>query len=244
MTYHRTFATTTRVLRQLIRDHRSLVLLLVMPSALVGLFAWIFSDQKMVFQSFGAPILVLFPFILMFVVTSVTTLRERRTGTLERLMTTPLGKGDFIGGYAIAFGVIASLQAIITVAFAVWVCGLDVAGPVWGLGIVAIGNALLGTSLGLLASAFAHTEFQAVQFMPMISFPQVLLGGFLMPREKMPDTLHTISNWLPLSYAVDAINGVTRGESWTYIAGKLGIVLGFALVAIVLASLTLKRQTN
>lgn len=244
MTTHRTMATAARVLRQLLRDHRSLMLLLVMPSALVGLFAWIFSNQEMVFQSFGPPMLVLFPFILMFVVTSVTTLRERRTGTLERLMTTPLGKGDFIGGYAIAFGLIASVQAIITVAFAVWVCGLNVAGPAWWLGIVAIGNALLGTSLGLLASAFAHTEFQAVQLMPMTAFPQVLLGGFLMPREKMPDILHAISNWLPLSYAVDAINGVTRGESWTYIAGKLGIVLGFVLVAIVLASLTLRRQTD
>lgn len=244
MTTHRTFATAARVLRQLRRDHRSLMLLLVMPSALVGLFAWIFSNQKMVFQSFGPPMLVLFPFILMFVVTSVTTLRERRTGTLERLMTTPLGKGDFIGGYAIAFGLIASLQAIVTVAFAVWVCGLDVAGPIWWLGIVAIGNALLGTSLGLLASAFAQTEFQAVQLMPMTAFPQVLLGGFLMPREKMPDVLHAISNWLPLSYAVDAINGVTMGEEWTYIAGRLGIVLGFVLVAIVLASLTLRRQTD
>ena len=129
----------------------------------------------------------------MFLVTSITTLRERRSGTLERLMTTPLGKADFVLGYALAFGLMAVLQAVVTVAFAVYVCGLTVDGPLWQLGLVAVVDALLGTSLGLLASAFAQTEFQAVQFMPVLVFPQIILGGLFMPRDTMPDVLHAIS---------------------------------------------------
>src|SRR5690606_5761329 len=125
--------------------------------------------------------------------------------TLERLMTTPLGKADFIVGYALAFGLMATLQAVVTVAFAVYVCGLDVTGPLWQLGLVAVVDAVLGTALGLLASAFARTEFQAVQFMPVLVFPQMILGGLFMPRDQMPEVLEAISDWLPLSYAIDAV---------------------------------------
>lgn len=239
----RTLATAGRVLRQLGHDPRSIALMLVAPSLLVGLFAWLFSEQDGVFDRVGGPILALFPFVVMFLVTSITTLRERRSGTLERLMTTPLGKGDFIGGYALAFGLMAVLQAVITVAFAVLVCGLDVAGPVWQLGLVAVLDALLGTALGLLASAFARTEFQAVQFMPLLVFPQIILGGLFMPRDQMPGALQTVSDWLPLSYAIDAVTAVTAGDDGWTLWGPLLIVAAFAVGALVLASLTLRRRT-
>ena len=244
MSIRRMFATAGRVLAQLRHDPRSIALMLVAPSLLVGLFAWLFSDQEGVFDRFGGAILALFPFIVMFLVTSITTLRERRSGTLERLMTTPLEKPDFILGYALAFGLMALLQAIITVTFAVWVCGLTVDGPLWQLGLVAVVDALLGTALGLLASAFAQTEFQAVQFMPLLVFPQIILGGLFMPRDQMPDVLHAISDWLPLSYAIDAIGAVTAGdEDWDIFAPLL-IVLAFAVGALLLASLTLRRRTR
>ncbi|MGO1508212.1 MAG: ABC transporter permease [Microbacterium sp.] len=244
MSIRRMFATAGRVLAQLRHDPRSIALMLVAPSLLVGLFAWLFSDQEGVFDQFGGAILALFPFIVMFLVTSITTLRERRSGTLERLMTTPLEKPDFILGYALAFGLMALLQAIITVTFAVWVCGLTVDGPLWQLGLVAVVDALLGTALGLLASAFAQTEFQAVQFMPLLVFPQIILGGLFMPRDQMPDVLHAISDWLPLSYAIDAIGAVTAGdEDWDIFAPLL-IVLAFAVGALLLASLTLRRRTR
>ena len=206
MNGRRILATAGRVLGQLRHDPRSIALMLVAPSLLVGLFAWLFSDQDGVFDQFGGAILALFPFIVMFLITSITTLRERRSGTLERLMTTPLGKADFILGYALAFGVMALLQAVITVSFAVSVCGLDVDGELWQLGLVAVVDALLGTALGLLASAFAQTEFQAVQFMPLLVFPQIILGGLFMPRDQMPDVLYAISDWLPLSYALSLIH--------------------------------------
>jgi ABC transporter DrrB family efflux protein len=219
------------------------MLLLVAPSLLVGLFAWLFSDQEGVFDRFGGAILALFPFIVMFLITSITTLRERRSGTLERLMTTPLGKWQFILGYALAFGLLALVQAVVTVSFAVLVCGLEVSGPVWQLALVAIIDALLGTALGLLTSAFAQTEFQAVQWMPVLVFPQIILGGLFMPRDQMPDVLYAISDWLPLSHAIDAMEAVTGGgEAWD-VAGPLLVVGAFVVAALVLASGTLRRRT-
>ncbi|MGF6824727.1 ABC-2 type transport system permease protein [Microbacterium sp. ZKA21] len=243
MNGRRLFATAGRVLAQLRHDPRSIALMLIAPSLLVGLFAWLFSDQEGVFDQFGGAILALFPFIVMFLITSITTLRERRSGTLERLMTTPLGKADFILGYAFAFGLMALLQAVVTVSFAVWVCGLETDGPLWQLGLVAIVDALLGTALGLLASAFAQTEFQAVQFMPLLVFPQIILGGLFMPRDQMPEVLYAISDWLPLSYAIDTINAVTAGDKGWDVFGPLLIVVAFAAGALVLASLTLRRRT-
>lgn len=243
MTAPRTLATAGRVLRQLGHDRRSVALMLVAPSLLVGLFAWLFSDQTGVFDQFGGPIVTLFPFIIMFLVTSITTLRERRSGTLERLMTTPLAKADFIVGYALAFAVMAIAQALVTVSFAVWVCGLEVAGEVWQLGLVAVVDALLGTALGLLASAFARTEFQAVQFMPLLVFPQIIVGGVFMPRDRMPDVLYAISDYLPLSHAIDAMGAVTAGSDAAEVWQPLWIVAAFVVGALVLASLTLRRRT-
>lgn len=244
MNGRRLWATAGRVLGQLRHDPRSIALMLIAPSLLVGLFAWLFSDQEGVFDTFGGAILALFPFIVMFLITSITTLRERRSGTLERLMTTPLGKADFILGYALAFGLLAVLQAAITVAFAVGVCGLDVQGELWQLGLVAVVDALLGTALGLLASAFAQTEFQAVQFMPLLVFPQIILGGLFMPRDSMPDVLHAISDWLPLSYAIDTINAVAAGDDGWDVYRPLLVVVAFGVGALVLASLTLRRRTR
>lgn len=243
MNLARTFATAGRVLRQLSHDHRSVALMLLAPSLLVGLFAWLFSDQEGVFDQFGGPILALFPFMVMFLITSITTLRERRSGTLERLMTTPLSKAEFILGYALAFGLMALVQALITVSFAVWVCGLQMQGEMWQLGLVAVVDALLGTALGLLASAFARTEFQAVQFMPALIFPQILLGGLLIPRDHMPRALELISDWLPLSYAIDAVNAVTAGGTGRELWGPVLIIVVFASGALVLASFTLRRRT-
>ena len=244
MNGRRLFATAGRVLTQLRHDPRSIALMLIAPSLLVGLFAWLFSEQDGVFDQFGGAILALFPFIVMFLITSITTLRERRSGTLERLMTTPLEKADFILGYALAFGLMAVLQAVITVSFAVGVCGLDVDGPLWQLGLVAVVDALLGTALGLLASAFAQTEFQAVQFMPLLVFPQIILGGLFMPRDQMPDVLRAISDWLPLSYAIDTINAVAAGDEGADVFGPLLIVVAFAVGALALAALTLRRRTR
>lgn len=243
MSVRRTLATTGRVLTQVVHDPRTIGLMLVVPSLLIGLIAWIFSDTP-VFDQIGPAMLALFPFTIMFVVTSISTLRERRSGTLERLLTLPIGKLDFILGYALAFGLLAIAQAAIAVTFAVWVCGLAIEGSIWLLLAVALADALLGTTLGLFASAFARTEFQVVQFMPAIVFPQVLLSGIILPRDQLPDVLHAISDWLPLSHAIDALNAVARdSENADYVGGKLLIIAAFAVAAIVLGSITLRRRS-
>jgi ABC-2 type transport system permease protein len=243
MSLRRTFATAWRVLTQIRNDPRTVALLLVMPTLLIGLVAWLFSDTP-VFDTVGPAMLALFPFTVMFLVTSITTLRERRAGTLERLLTLPTGKLDFILGYAIAFGLLAILQASIAATVAVTLYGLDIEGETVQLIAVAVADAVLGTSLGLLVSAFANSEFQVVQFMPLFVFPQILLGGIFLAREDMPDVLYAISNWLPLSHAIDALSAVSTGsEDTAYVMGKLLIIVAFALGAIILGSLTLRRRT-
>ncbi|MEO6942968.1 MAG: ABC transporter permease [Terrimesophilobacter sp.] len=243
MSPRRTLATAGRVLTQIRHDPRTIVLLLIVPSLLIGLLAWIFNNPP-VFNQVGPAVLALFPFTIMFVVTSITTLRERRTGTLERLLTLPISKLDIILGYALAFGLLAVFQAGIAVGFSIWVCGLEISGSVWLLLAMAVADAILGTALGLLASAFANTDFQVVQFMPAFIFPQVLLGGLILPRDHMPDVLHAISDWLPLSHAIDALNAIARNDQdVSYFWMKLFIIAAFIVGAIILGSVTLKRRT-
>ncbi len=239
----RTLTTAGRILTQIRHDPRTIALLLIVPSLLIGLIAWLFTDTP-VFQQVGPAMLALFPFTIMFLVTSISTLRERRSGTLERLLSMPVGKLDFILGYALAFGLLAILQATVAVGFAVWVCGLTIKGSIWLLLLVALADAVLGTTLGLLASAFAQTEFQVVQFMPALVFPQILLGGIFLPRTQLPDVLHAVSDWLPLSHAIDALNAVAQNsEDAAYISGKLLIIAAYAVGFVVVGSITLRRRT-
>jgi ABC-2 type transport system permease protein len=238
-----TLATAARVLRQVRADHRTLALLVVVPCVLLGLLAWVYQGTG-VFDHLGAPLLGVFPFVVMFLVTSVTTLRERTSGTLERLLTTPIGKADLVAGYALAFGLLAVVQACVATGFAIWACGLDVAGSTPLLVVVAVVDALLGTAFGLFVSAFAATEFQAVQFLPALVLPQFLLCGLLTPRDEMPGVLHAVSDALPLSYAVDAMTTVTTQTNATAGAVKdIGIVAIYVIGAIALGSATLRRRS-
>jgi ABC-2 type transport system permease protein len=238
------FAVTVRVLTQLRRDRRTSVMLLALPCVLITLLWWMFRDiPGDLFDRFGPGLLALFPFIVMFLVTSVTTLRERSSGTLERLLAMPMGKFDFLGGYAAAFGLVAAVQAALAVALSVGVLGLDVTGPVWLLGVVAVVDAILGSALGLFVSAFAQTEFQAVQFMPMFVIPQILLCGLFVPREAMPDVLQAVSNVLPLSYATDAMQTLVSSEATREVWRDLAVVAGFAVAALGLGAATLRRRT-
>ena len=242
MTPRITAAVATRVLVQLRRDRRTLAMLLVLPCLLITLLWWIFEDTP-VFDAVGPALLAMFPFIVMFLVTSVTTLRERSGGTLERLLAMPMGKLDFLGGYAAAFGVVAAVQSVLAVGISVGLLDLDVQGPVWLLTVVAVVDAVLGSALGLFVSAFAQTEFQAVQFMPAIVIPQILLCGLFVPRDQLPQVLEWVSDVLPLSYAVDAMTTLTQtadtGEVWQ----DLAVVAAFAVGALAFGAATLRRRT-
>lgn len=239
-----TFATARRVLRQLRGDHRTMALLLVVPCVLLTLLRFMFDDQPLAFDRIGGPVLALFPFTTMFVVTSVAMLRERTSGTLERLLTTPLGKGDLLAGYALAFGAVAVLQTSLASALALGPLGLDVLGPAPVVVLLAVLDALLGMALGLFLSAFARSEFQAVQFLPAFVFPQLLLCGLFVPRETMAAPLRWLSDVFPLTYAVDGMQELTGSSTVTGdLVRDLSVVAGASLLALVLGALTLRRQS-
>lgn len=240
-----TLAVTRRVLTQLRRDPRTLVMLLVLPCLLIALLWWMFDDLPgNTFDELGPGLLAIFPFIIMFLVSSVTTLRERGSGTLERLLSMPLGKGDFLVGYALAFALVAVVQSVLAVALSVGLLDLTIRGPVWLLTVVAVADAVLGTALGLFVSAFANTEFQAVQFMPALVIPQILLCGLFVKRTVLPDVLEVISNCLPLSYATDAMTHLTTSSSTTEVWQDLAVVVAFAVAALALGAVTLRRRTR
>ena len=209
MNPHLTLATAQRVLAQIRHDHRTMALLVAVPSLLMTLLWWIYEGGR-IFDQIGAPLLGIFPLVIMFLITSVTTLRERTSGTLERLMTMPIGRADFVVGYALALGFAALIQTTVVATYAIVVLDLQVAGPEWMLVGVSVLSAILGVTMGLASSSLARTEFQAVQFMPALIFPQFLLCGLLVPRELMPPAAEFISAFLPLSYAVDAVKEVAR----------------------------------
>jgi ABC-2 type transport system permease protein len=237
-------STTRRILRQLEHDRRTIALLLVVPIVLTTIVYYMYEDDPLTFDRVGLIMLGIFPFIIMFLITSIAMLRERTTGTLERLFTTPVTKLDLLFGYGIAFGVAAAVQATVASIVAYWFLGLDTLGSSALVVLIAVGNAILGVGLGLLCSAFARTEFQAVQFMPLVVAPQILLGGLFVPREEMAGWLQAISDVLPLTYGIDGLLEVgshsdPTGQMWR----DLAILFGSIVLALVLAATTLRRRT-
>jgi len=235
-------STALRVLQQIRTDRRTVALLLLVPCLLMGLVAWMFQGTPVI-DRFGPLLLGIFPLFVMFLVTSVATLRERQSGTLERLMTTPIRRGDFVLGYALAFAVLATLQALVLTGFAVWVCGMDIQGQLWLVIVVAVLDAVLGTALGLAASSLAATEFQAVQMMPVIILPQLFTGGLLMPRDQMPTVLEWFSRAMPLTYGMESQQKLAAGADFAGVQGAVGAIVVFIVGALVLGSLTLHRRT-
>lgn len=238
-------ATTLRVLSQLRRDPRTIALIVGVPCVLEFLLKEIFAGRPEIFQHVGAPLLGLFPFVSMFVVTSVTMLRERTSGTLERLMSLPLAKVELLLGYGIAFALAAAVQAAAVSALAFGALGLHVDGPRPAVAALAVCNASLGMALGLFASAFARTEFQAVQFLPAVVFPQFLLCGLFVDRSDMAPWLRAVSDVLPLTYAYDALARVSRdGPYGSWFAADVAVTVGGALLALLLAAATTRRRTG
>ncbi len=244
MSTRRLLATAGRVLLQLRHDPRTIALILVVPCALLALLWWVLIDSPQNFDQYGPALLAIFPLISMFLVTSIATLRERSAGTLERLLTMPVAKVDFLGGYAVAFGAAATVQALLASGLSLGPLGMDVKGPAWAVVLVAVLVALLGTSLGLFVSAFAKTEFQAVQFMPAVILPQLLLCGIIAPTEQLPTFLEWVSTVLPLTYAVQAMQHLAVVGTLSAPFPRDAVVLvGFTVGFLLLGSATLRRRT-
>lgn len=244
MSLRMTLRTTARVLTQLGRDPRTVALLLVVPAGLLALLYYVFQSSPGLFDRIGLILLGVFPFITMFLITSVAMLRERTGGTLERLLSTPMHKLDLLVGYGLAFALAAAAQAAVAVGIAHWLLDLHTAGNIGTVAGIAIVDAVLGMALGLFFSAFAATEFQAVQFMPAVVFPQILLCGVFWPRDEMAGWLQAISHALPMTYAVQALTEVGAHRTLTTLTVRdILIVVGAALAALLLGAATLRRRT-
>lgn len=243
-------ATASRVLRQLRTDPRTVALVLLVPILLLCLLYFMYADQPVppggqsMFDRVGIVMLGILPFVTMFLITSIAMLRERRSGTLERLLTTPISQLDLLGGYGVAFSVVVAVQALLASVVAFWFLGLDVAGSVTWVIVVAMLDAMLGVALGLLCSAFAQTEFQAVQFLPVVVIPQLFLCGLFVPRPQLPGWMEALSDVMPLTYAVQALQEVAAHPTPTTLMWRdIGIVAGCIVVGLALAAATLRRRT-
>src|SRR4051794_39870518 len=239
-----TLSTAARILRQLRHDRRTVALLVVVPAVLLALLYFMYDGSGGAFDRIALVMLGIFPFVIMFLVTSIAMLRERTSGTLERLLTTPLGKLDLLFGYGLAFSLAAAVQGAVATGVAYWLLDLRTTGAAGLVVLIAVVNAVLGVALGLLCSAFARTEFQAVQFLPVVVVPQLLLCGLFVPREQMAGWLQAIADVLPLTYAVDALLEVGKSAEATATMWRDGIIVaGAAVLALVLAAATLRRRT-
>lgn len=240
-----TLATAARVAMQLRNDPWTIALLIVVPIMLVALLKWVYMDAEMIFQRVGSPLLGIFPLTSMFLVTSIAMLRERSSGTLERLLTTPLAKFDLLAGYGLAFGFVAIIQAAIVSVVAFALLGLDTGGAIIAIIILAVLNALVGMAMGLFVSAFAKSEYQAVQFMPALLLPQLLLCGLIAPRESMARPLEILSDFIPMTYAYDSLHRVAAGEGASgRVLFDAGALIFASVVALALGAATLRRRTG
>ena len=236
-------ATARRVLTQLRHDPRTIAMMLVVPSVMMVLLRYVLSNPFLL-NRVGPEYIGVFPFVIMFLVAAITTQRERARGTLERLMAMPLGRLDLLAGYAGAFALMACVQVTLVLVVSLTWLGVTLPGTAVPMAIVAVLDAVLGMACGLFASAFARTEFQAVQFLPAFVFPQALLCGLVVPRDRMPEVLRWLSDVLPLSYAVDAMQRIADSASWTgAISADVGVILAFTVAALVGGALTLRRRT-
>jgi ABC-2 type transport system permease protein len=236
-------ATARRVLTQLRHDPRTIVMMVAVPTVLMILLRFVLSNSLLL-DRIGPEYIGVFPFVIMFIVAAITTQRERATGTMERLMAMPLGKLDLLAGYGIAFGLMACVQVTLVLVVSLTWLGVTLPGSAVPMAAIAVLDAILGMACGLFASAFARTEFQAVQFMPAFVLPQALLCGLVVSRDHLTAVLRWLSDILPLSYAVDAMQRITAAASWTSaISADVAVILAFTAAALVGGALTLRRRT-
>ena len=179
-----TLATTGRILRQLTHDPRTFAVVVVAPMVVLTLLHYLFNERQPLVSRIELIMLAIFPVIMMFLFTATAMVRERTSGTLERLMTTPIGKSDILFGYALAFGCLATVQVCLLTGFARWVLDLQVSASIWYVLLTAIVGAQLGVAFGLLASAVSTSEFQAVQLFPALIIPQLMLCGLFGPATR------------------------------------------------------------
>jgi ABC-2 type transport system permease protein len=237
-----TFAIAQRTITQLIRDPRTLALIVIVPlviSSLIGVSL----PSKQIFNQTLPPMLAFLILFFGFILSGIAFLRERSQGTRERLMASPVSRLDILIGYLLGFLLFALLQTLILFFYAVYVLKAEFVGQLWQIIIFQILIGILAVCLGIFASAFARNEFQMIQFIPLIVVPQAFICGLLFPVDTMPDYLQWIAKFLPLTYAVDGIKAMMlQGKGLLDIGKEIGVLAAYATGLMILAGISLRRN--
>jgi ABC-2 type transport system permease protein len=230
-----------RVIRQLIRDRRTMALIIIVPMVVMTLIGLSFPEE-MVLDRIAPALLATMVLFFSFLLTGISFLRERSQGTMERLMASPVSRLDVVLGYLFGFFLFALAQTLIIVLFTIYVLDVNYYGDLWQIFVFQVVIIAGAVNLGIFTSTFARNEFQMVQFIPLILFPQIFLCGVIWPAEQMPEYLQWMGRFLPLKYGVDGLrdimlSGMNLADVWF----ELLVLVGFTVVTSVLATLTLRR---
>ncbi|UCH43809.1 MAG: ABC transporter permease [Dehalococcoidales bacterium] len=233
-----------RIINQLIRDRRTIGLLVFVPLVIASLVGVSIPDKALldyIAPAILATLILFFGFLL----TGISFLRERSQGTLERLLAAPVSRLDIVGGYLFGFLLFALLQTMIIFFYMVYLLEVSFRGELWQILVFQVLIGIGAVCLGTFFSVFARNEFQMMQFIPLIIVPQIFLCGLLWPVSQMPDYLQWIAKFLPLTYGVDGIRTLMlQGQNLLDIGREVIILAAYAVGLLILAALTLRRGTS
>lgn len=234
-----------RVVRQLVRDRRTFALILIVPLVVMTLISYSFPEDKAMLSIYAPALLATLALFFSFLLTGISFLRERTQGTMERMMASPVSRLDMVLGYLLGFFTFALTQSLIVLLFTIYLLDVTYLGDLWQIFVFLIFIVTMAVNLGIFASAFARNEFQMIQFIPLIIFPQVFLCGVIWPVDQMHEALQWIAKFLPLKYAVDGMQGIMiKGQTLLDVGLELGILIAFAVVISTLAAITLRRGSS
>ena len=242
MSPRRTLAIARRIIAQVRRDRRSLALIVVAPVVVMALVGFSFVDQRDILDRVAPALIAVFALFFTFILTGVSFLRERSYGTLERLLTTPVGRWDILVGYLLGFLAFAAAQSLIILLFTILVLQVEYQGTLWQIFVLLMVLTVVAVNLGIFISTFARNEFQVVQFIPLVLAPQIFLSGIILPVEQLPAYLEAIARVLPLTYAVEGLQEIMlRGQTLGDVLPEIAVLAGFAVVLLTLAAATVRR---
>jgi len=238
------FIIAGRVMRQLIRDRRTIALLIIVPLVIASLIGVSVPDKRILDYTAPAILAVLILFFG-FLLTGISFLRERTQGTLERLMASPVSRLDIVGGYLLGFLLFALVQTMILFFYLIYVLNVNYYGELWQILVFQVIIGIGAVCLGTFCSVFARNEFQMIQFIPLIIVPQIFLCGLLWPVNQMPEYLQWLANCLPLTYGVEGIRAMMlQGQNLLDIGKDVGVLAAYAVGLLILAAITLRRGSS
>ncbi len=241
---NRAFTIAGRVMRQLIRDRRTMALIVIVPLVIASIVGVSVPD-KFILDYIAPAVLAVLILFFSFLLTGISVLRERTQGTLERLMASPVSRLDVVGGYLLGFLPFALLQTLIIFFYMVYVLNVNYYGELWQILVFQVIIGIGAVCLGIFCSIFAKNEFQMVQFIPLIILPQIFLCGLLWPVSQMPDYLQWVAKFLPLTYGVDGVRAMMlQGQNLLDIGKEVWVLLAFAVGLLILAAVTMRRGSS